>query len=119
MTFTVELAVTPAERALGLMGRDSLERDRGMLFIYQADVIPGFWMRGMFFPLDIIWIDSNGMVAGVLPDLPPAQGEASPLLYYPPGPIRYVLEINAGMAKELGIRAGSSATLLGIPLGES
>ena len=116
MTFTVELAVTPAERALGLMSRDSLERDSGMLFIYQADATPGFWMRGMLFPLDIVWIDSDGIVAGVLADLPPAQGESSPLLHYPPRPIRYVLEINAGMAKELGIRAGSRTTLLGIPL---
>ena len=114
VTFAVELAVTPQERADGLSGWLGLEPDEGMLFIYAGDSTPGFWMRGMLFPLDIVWIDTEGVVAGVAADLPPASGSQPPP-YYPPRPIRYVLEINAGLAGELGIGIGSRATLEGIP----
>ena len=119
VTFAVELATTAGERALGLSGRSSIDRNSGMLFIYEADVTPGFWMRGMLFPLDIIWIDGQGEVVGVSSDLAPAQEGSQPPLYYPPGPIRYVLEVNSGLAEELGIRPGSRALFSGIPLDQS
>ena len=116
VTFAVELAATAGERALGLSGRSSIGRNRGMLFIYEADATPGFWMRGMLFPLDIIWIDGQGEVVGVSSDLAPAPGGSQPPLYYPPSPIRYVLEVNAGLAEELRIGPGSRALFSGIPL---
>lgn len=116
VTFAVELATTAGERALGLSGRSSIGRNSGMLFIYEADATPGFWMRGMLFPLDIIWIDGQGEVVEVSSDLAPAPGGSQPLLYYPPGPIRYVLEVNAGLAEELRIGPGSRALFSGIPL---
>ena len=97
------------------MGRERLGDTQGMLFIYQADATPTFWMRGMLIPLDIIWIDVDGVVAGIERDAPPAPSTTDPPLYYPSRPIRYVLEINAGSAGELGIAPGSLATLLGIP----
>jgi uncharacterized membrane protein (UPF0127 family) len=114
MAFAVTVAVTPQERADGLSGWPGLERDKGMFFIYPGESTPGFWMRGMLFPLDIVWIDAQGVVAGVSADLPPAVGSQPPT-YFPPRPIRYVLEINAGLAGELVIGAGSQATLEGIP----
>ena len=116
VTFGVELATTAGERALGLSGRSSIDRNSGMLFIYKADVTPGFWMRGMLFPLDIIWIDGQGEVVGVSSDLAPAQEGSQQPLYYPQGPIRYVLEVNSGLAEELGIGLGSRASFSGIPL---
>ena len=119
ITFVVELARTDGERALGLSGRSSLGRNSGMLFIYEADATPGFWMRGMLFPLDIIWIDGKGKVLGVASDLLPALGGSQPPLYYPPGPIRYVLEVNAGLAEELRIRPESRVLFSGIPLDQS
>ncbi|MCZ6892319.1 MAG: DUF192 domain-containing protein [Chloroflexi bacterium] len=115
VTFTVELATTPEERARGLMGRERLGDTQGMLFIYQTDVTPGFWMRGMLISLDIVWIDADGVVAGIQREVPPALSTTDPPLYYPPRPIRYVLEISAGSAGELGIEPGSQATLLSIP----
>ena len=114
VTFAVELAVTPQERADGLSGRPPLEREEGMLFIYAVDSTPGFWMRGMLFSLDIVWIDAGGVVAGVAAELPPASG-GQPPSYFPPRPIRYVLEINAGLAVELGITTGSRAIFEGVP----
>ncbi len=113
--FTVELAATPQERAMGLMYRSSLEREHGMLFIYDADGEPGFWMLNMIIPLDIVWIDAQGVVAGVSANVPPAPDWRSPPMYHPPRPIRYVLEINAGLAAVLGISPGSVATFVGIP----
>ncbi len=110
----MDLAVTSQERSDGLSGRPGLERGKGMLFIYAGDSTPSFWMRGMLFPLDIVWIDTEGVVVGVAADLPPASGSQPPT-YYPPRPIRYVLEINAGLAGELGIGTGSHAIFEGIP----
>jgi uncharacterized membrane protein (UPF0127 family) len=116
VTFAVDLAATAGERALGLSGRPSIGRNRGMLFIYEADATPGFWMRGMLFPLDIIWIDGQGEVVGVSSGRAPAPGGSQPPRYYPPSPIRYVLEVNAGLAEELRIGPGSRALFSGIPL---
>ena len=115
VTFTVELAITPEERARGLMGRERLGDSQGMLFIYQTDATPAFWMRGMLIPLDIVWIDADGVVAGIEREVPPVPATTDPPLYYPPRPIRHVLEINAGRAGEVGIVAGSRATLRSIP----
>ena len=118
VTFSVELAVTPQERARGLMGREELTDGQGMLFLYESDVTPGFWMLGMLIPLDIVWIDGDGVVAGVARNVPPEPGNPQPPLYFPPSPIRYVLEIKAGRAQELGVGAGSRATLVEIPSSE-
>lgn len=97
------------------MGRERLDDSQGMLFIYQTDATPGFWMRGMLIPLDIVWIDADGVVAGIEREVPPAPSTAEPPLYYPLRPIRYVLEINAGRAGEAGIMVGAQTTLLSIP----
>lgn len=115
VTFFVQLAVTPQQRARGLMGRKELPDDQGMLFLYESDVTPGFWMLGMLIPLDIVWIDGNGVVAGVERDVPQEAESLQPTFYFPPSPIRYVLEIKAGRAQELGVGPGSRATLVGIP----
>lgn len=116
VAFAVELAVTPQERARGLSGRESLGRKSGMLFIFEGDTVPAFWMRGMLIPLDIVWLDATGEVAGVAANLSPAGEGGQPPLYYPPRPIRYVLEINAGLAQELGIAQGSKVVFQGIPV---
>ena len=91
---------------------------QGILFLYETDATPGFWMLGMLIPLDIVWIDGDGVVAGVERDVPPEPGNPQPPLYFPPSPIRYVLEIKAGRTQELGIGPGSRATLVGIPSSE-
>lgn len=60
--FTVELAQTDEQRQTGLMGREQLDKDKGMLFVYDEDGIYTFWMKNTLIPLDMIWIDSNGTV---------------------------------------------------------
>ena len=77
-----------------------------------------FWMRGMRFPIDIVWISDNLVVTGVAGRLPfPEPGTPdSALPFYSSGvPIRYVLEINAGVAEELGIGKGSVVSFTPLP----
>ncbi len=105
----MELPVTPEQRARGLMGREHLGDREGMLFIYEVEGLHGFWMRGMVIPLDMVWIDADGVVAGVTANVLPAPEGTIPEIYSPPRPILYALEINAGLAEAVGIRSGSQA----------
>ena len=57
--FAVELAISPEERSRGLMFRESLDQDKGMLFIFEKEEKHAFWMKNTLIPLDIIWIDHN------------------------------------------------------------
>ncbi|MBY5988542.1 DUF192 domain-containing protein [Roseovarius atlanticus] len=102
-SFTVELADDRAERAQGLMNRDSMARSAGMLFAYPAPRPVRFWMRNTLIPLDMIFLDDTGTVQKV-------HHEAQPLdesLIYGGDAIQYVLEINGGMARQLGISEGT------------
>ena len=112
-SFLVELAVTPEQRARGLMGREHLGDEEGMLFIFQTEGLPSFWMKGMEISLDMVWIDADGVVAGVTANVPPAPEGTVPELYSPPGPILFVLEINAGEADSAGIEPGDPVVFTG------
>ncbi len=97
--FRVEIAATAAARELGLMNRSQLAAGQGMLFVFSESGRYPFWMKNTRIPLDLIWIDENWQVLGV-DRMPPcsreqSQADACPL-FYPPSPIRYALEVNAG-----------------------
>jgi len=107
-----EVADDDAERALGLGGRDGLARDAGMYFELTSDA-PRIWMKGMRFPLDLVWI-RNGRVVDVtarVPNEPPGTPEAALPIYSPARPANRVLEVNAGWAKRNGVRAGDEVRL--------
>ena len=65
LAIDAEQARTQEDRAQGLSGRESLAADAGMLFVFEAERRPGFWMREMQFPLDFIWISAEGVVVNV------------------------------------------------------
>jgi len=89
-SYSVSIADSDEERTQGLSGTASLKPQEGMLFLFpQADYHP-FWMREMRFPIDIIWIDSSWHVVGITKE---ARPESYPSLFYPPAPIKYVLEV--------------------------
>ena len=92
-----------------------MDNNTGMLFIFPSEGSPSFWMQGVLIPLDLVWIDGRLNVVGVTANVPPHTGPGSPPLYPPPQPVRYVLEVNAGIADELGIGPGSLVELVGIP----
>ena len=112
-TFRAGLALTVEQRSLGLGERDALDRDAGMLFLLPTEERASFWMKGMRFPLDFVWISGDERVVGVTENVAaPAAGTANSALplYKPDQPVRYALEINAGLVSELGIRAGDEVT---------
>jgi uncharacterized membrane protein (UPF0127 family) len=107
-TMRVEVANTPDDRAQGLSDRDRLAADAGMLFDLGETRVPGFWMKDMRFPLDMVWIDEHKMIVGVAVDVQPQPGVPDSELrrYSPDVPVRYVLEINSGASLRLGLEAG-------------
>lgn len=102
---TVEIADTPLRRARGLSGRPSLAPDRGMLFVHDAPGRYAYWMGGMKFPLDIVWI-RDGEVVDVVTLQNPTASSAAIASYMPVADADRVLELNAGMAERLGLKPG-------------
>lgn len=114
--YVVDLAVSAEERVQGLSGRPSLDTDRAMLFVYEADGPRAFWMPDMHFPLDMVWIRSDCIVDGVTADVPNPTLETprDQLPRYPStGPVRFILEINAGQAEARGIGSGAPVRFAG------
>lgn len=100
---TAEIARSAGARSRGLSGRASLNPNQGMLFVFPSDTRPGFWMKEMNFTIDIVWIDSHGTVVGIISHLKP---DSYPQKFYPSQPIRYVLELPAGLADQLQLKTG-------------
>lgn len=109
-TWQVELADTPQKQYQGLSNRDRLCDNCGMLFDFQPAQTPGFVMRDMNFPLDIIWITDNKILA-VNQNLQPESGE-NLQVYQPPQAVDYVLEINAGDAEKNQIKVGDIVNVI-------
>jgi len=105
-TIRLELAVTETEKEKGLGYRDSLATDWGMLFVYNHPERYGFWMKGMRFPLDFIWINGN-KVADLSDHIPPPVSDtAQPVSLAPSAPADKVLEVNAGVIDRIGVKIG-------------
>ncbi len=100
--FTVEVARTPQEQAQGLMHRQSLAPDRGMLFPYAPPQPVSFWMKNTLIPLDIIFIKQDRTIVNIAENTVPLSLDPVPSLE----PVVAVLEIAGGRSAELGIKAG-------------
>jgi uncharacterized membrane protein (UPF0127 family) len=109
-TFNVEIAETQEKQALGLMFRDSLPADQGMLFIFPNEAPRSFWMKNCRISLDIMYFDKELKMVSISADTPPCRVSRCPS-YPSSGPAMYVLELNAGMAAELGVGPGDTLTL--------
>jgi uncharacterized membrane protein (UPF0127 family) len=104
---TVDVAKTSTQQQQGLSGRPSMSEDHGMLFVFSQASKWGFWMKGMEFPLDIIWFDANKSVIYYVQDLPPCTPVDCPS-YYPPSNALYVLEVNAGFVSLHNVTLGEA-----------
>ncbi len=102
-TLVVEVARTPEQEARGLSGRSTLGEGTGMLFIFDPIQAPGFWMKDMRFPLDIIFAKADGTIVTIHPNVAPA---TYPESFRPSEPVRYVLEVSAGFVAAHGIAEG-------------
>jgi uncharacterized membrane protein (UPF0127 family) len=105
----VEIAETPVQQQLGLMHRESLARDAGMVFVFAKETRGGFWMKNTLIPLSIAFYDHDGKIVHIL-DMEPC--EADPCPVYDPGvAYRGALEVNRGAFREWGVREGDRITL--------
>lgn len=93
------------EKAKGLSGRALLPENHGMLFVYESDTQPAFWMKDMRFPIDIIWISGEKKVVGVEADVSPS---SYPMRFRPEAPVRFAVEVNAGWSSAHGVTAGDA-----------
>lgn len=100
--FRVELAETPAEQQKGLMFRETLENDKGMLFVFPDSREASFWMKNTLIPLDIIFIDADRVIHHIHADAVPH--DETPISSN--GKIIAVLEIPGGQAKSQDIKTG-------------
>jgi uncharacterized membrane protein (UPF0127 family) len=100
--FQVELAVSPEQRSRGLMFRESLEEDRGMLFDFGRPQVVSMWMRNTYVPLDMLFIDAAGRITQIAADTQPL----SDTVVASRAPVRAVLELRAGVSAKLGIEPG-------------
>ena len=106
--FQLEVARTSQERAQGLMNRESLDPDTAMLFVFDDEAHRSFWMKNTLIPLDILFLDSSGVVVDVQTMTTQVGVTDSELTRYPSAaPARYAIEMNAGLANELGVERGA------------
>lgn len=101
----VEIADEPQEQSQGLSDRTSLDKDKGMLFIFPQPLIPAFWMKNMHFSLDMLWINAEGKIIGITKNISP---DTYPNTFQPPSPVKYVLEVNAGWSDKNNIEIGNA-----------
>ena len=108
-TLLVEVADTAEERAQGLMNRESLDEDAGMLFVWPEDTASGFWMKDTTIPLSVAFITEAGSVIDIQ-DMEPLSEER----HTPDQPYRYAVEANQGWFDDNGVEIGD---LVQLPVG--
>lgn len=109
-TFTVDVAVTPLEKMKGLGGKNSLPANHGLLFVYDHKEKYEFWMKGMKFPLDFLWIADRTVVD--LRENVPAPSGLIPAIVKPNVAADKILEVAAGTIKERGLKIGDTVQFI-------
>ncbi|WP_112941750.1 MULTISPECIES: DUF192 domain-containing protein [unclassified Rhizobium] len=104
--FTVEIADTNEQRQRGLMYRQDMAADAGMIFDFGASKRVQMWMENTVLPLDMLFVDRAGIVRGVKQNAVPYSRDIIDSV----SPVKYVIELNAGAAAKLGLKAGDRVT---------
>ncbi len=110
--FKVELAVKNEERQRGLMYREHLADDEGMVFFFEAMQPLSFWMKNTWIPLDMIFIDDDLKIVGIVENAEPLTTNSRKV---PGKDSRFVFEVRGGLTRELGIGAGDTVRFEGVP----
>jgi uncharacterized membrane protein (UPF0127 family) len=103
--FSVEIAADDAARAEGLMFRQSMADDHGMLFDFKREQPTSFWMKNTYIPLDMVFMRADGTVVNIAENTVPFSEASVPSA----APVRFVLEVNAGVTRRLGLKPGDRA----------
>lgn len=106
--FAFEIVASPEARAQGLSGRTELPSGYGMLFVFDLPDRYGFWMKDMLLPIDLIWLADDGTILGITENVSP---DSYPKPFFPPVPVRLVLETRVGEAAAQGWVVGSRIPL--------
>ncbi len=112
---TVEIADTPPKRQRGLMFRETLAPNEGMIFLFEEPGFYPFWMKNTLIPLDMLWLDERGRVVSIAESVPPC--EADPCPSYPPTAgtsALYVVEVVSGFTRQHNVKVGDVLTLEGL-----
>jgi len=110
--FDVEIADTAYKQEIGLMNRESLGRNRGMLFVFGAEDKHKFWMKNTLIPLDIIWIGGNSKIIFMQKNAQPCKIDPCEI-FGPDENAKYILEINGGLAENIELEIGDEIRILG------
>jgi uncharacterized membrane protein (UPF0127 family) len=105
--FDVEIADTEPARERGLMFRESMPADHGMLFLFDDDTVRTFWMKNCRMPLDILYFDDKYKLVSMQERVPACRSEPCPV-YPSEGAAKFVLELNAGTADKIGVKPGDA-----------
>lgn len=109
--FKVELAVRDNERQRGLMYREKLADDEGMLFLFERQQPLAFWMKNTWIALDMLFITDDLTILGIVEGAEPLTTSSRKV----PGESRFVLELRGGLSSELGLQAGQKVRFEGVP----
>lgn len=107
----VELALDFEARRKGLMFRDSMPEDRGMLFVFPVQEEQSFWMKNTYIPLDMLFIDEELTIVGIIHEAQPRTTTSQTVGVES----KYVLEVNGGYCRRHGVREGSKVRFEGVP----
>jgi uncharacterized membrane protein (UPF0127 family) len=103
---SVEIAGDPISYERGLMGRKTLDKDSGMLFVFNDELKRAFWMKNTLISLDIIFVSSNYTIVDMKEKFMPCESDPCPV-YSSAAPAKFVIEVNAGFVEEHGIETGN------------
>ena len=102
VSIVIEVAETEKEREVGLMNRNSMPADQGMLFDFKQTRLVTMWMKNTYIPLDMVFMDEAGTVTHIAANAQPLSLD----IISSRGPVRYVLELNGGAAARYGLKPG-------------
>jgi uncharacterized membrane protein (UPF0127 family) len=111
---TAEIADTDDKRQRGLMFREALDQNEGMIFIFDEPGFYPFWMKNTLISLDMLWVDVHGKIVSIAQSVPPC--EADPCPSYPPiagSSALYVVEVVAGFTRQHGVKVGDTLIIEG------
>ena len=111
---SVEIADTEPVRQRGLMFRDQLAPNEGMVFVFPEPGDYPFWMKNTLIPLDMLWLDTGRRIVAIARSVPPCKADPCPS--YPPDAIAsYVIEVVSGFARQHNLKVGDVVKLEGVP----
>ena len=110
----VEVAADDSTRAQGLMFRDQLQQDRGMIFMFPTAGNYPFWMKNTLIPLDMIWVDDQKRIVHIAPNAQPCKADPCPSVSAGDGNAKYVLEVAAGVSTRHGLANGQTLRFEGL-----